>query len=183
MFYSAFIAKVCEHHKIKVIWVNHSKCKAFRIENEMHDKTDMADSFALACFAQLHLPRLDSSSYFIRFESRLIPDLRRLYMAHKFFTRQNTQSQNRIQQHLSYEYPEIDMFKKPLGQSDQIDNRRPLICTLAGIDRGRSRSTSWVKRLKDSIAKEYGIDISQITKLLAGDIDRLDLRLMDIEGV
>jgi transposase len=181
MFYSAFIAKVCEHHNIKVIWVNHSKCKAFRIENEMHDKTDMADAFALACFAQLHLPRLESSSYFIRFESHLIPDLRRLYMAHKFFTRQDTQCLNRIQQHLSYEFPEIDLFKKPLGQSDQTDNRRPLICIIAGVDRDSSRRSNWVKRLKDSIAKEYGIDISEITKLIAGDIDRLDLRLMDIE--
>jgi hypothetical protein len=147
----------------------------------MHDKTDMADAFALACFAQLHLPRLESSSYFIRFESRLIPDLRRLYMAHKFFTRQDTQCQNRIQQHLSYEFPEIDLFKKPLSQSEQVDNRRPLICTIAGLDRNSSRKSTWVKRLKNSIAKEYGIDISQMTKLLAGDIDRLDLRLMDIE--
>ena len=175
------IAEVCKHHKIKVMWVNHSKCKAFRIENEMHDKTDMADAFALACFAQLHLPRLESSSYFIRFESRVIPDLRRLYMAHKFFTRQDTQCLNRIQQHLSYEFPEIDLFKKPLGQSDCVDNRRSLICIIAGLERGNSRQSHWVKRLKESIAKEYGIDISQITKLIAGDIDRLDLRLMDIE--
>ena len=180
MHYSAFIAKVCEFHQIKVIWVNHSKCKAFRIENEMHDKTDMADAFALACFAQLHLPRLDSSSYFIRFESRLIPDLRRLYMAHKFFTRQNTKLLNRIQQHLSYEFPEIDMFKSAVGPS-HADNRRSLICVLANIDRSRRGASNWVKRLKDSIGKEYGIDISEITKLIAGDIDRLDLRLMDIE--
>jgi hypothetical protein len=88
---------------------------------------------------------------------------------------------NRIQQHLSYEFPEIDLFKCPVDQSHQQDNRRPLICTVAGIERVRSRSTPWVKRLKDSIAKEYGIDISQMTKLIAGDIDRLDLRLMDIE--
>lgn len=181
MHYSAFIAKVCEFHKIKVIWVNHSKCKAFRIENEMYDKTDMADAFALACFAQMHLPRLDSSSYFIRFDSKLIPDLRRLYMAHKFFTRQDTQLLNRIQQHLSYEFPEIDLFKSPVDQDHRADNRRPLICTIAGIDRGRSRASNWVKRLKDSIAKEYGINISEITKLVASDIDRLDLRLMDIE--
>ena len=32
-------------------------------------------------------------------------------MAHKFFTRQDTQLLNRIQEHLSYEFPEIDLFK------------------------------------------------------------------------
>ncbi|MEB3120101.1 MAG: transposase [Snowella sp.] len=102
-------------------------------------------------------------------------------MAHKFFTRQDTQLLNRIQEHLSYEFPEIDLFKSTVGQNDHQDNRRPLICTIAVIDRDYSSASTWVKRLKHSIAKEYGIDISQITKLIAGDIDRLDLRLMDIE--
>lgn len=180
MRYSAFIAKVCQHHNIKIFWVKHSECKAFRDQSDLPDKNDIADAFALACYAQLY-GYLNNSSYFIRFESGNIPQLRDLYMAHKFFTRQDTQLLNRIQQHLSYEFPEIDLFKNPVSQSNEVDNRRPLICEIADIDRQLGRKSTWHNRLKKSIAKEYGIDLGYLTKLLAKDIDTLDLRLMDIE--
>ena len=48
MRYSAFLAKVCQKHDIRIFWVGHSACKSFRENNDLPDKNDIADSFALA---------------------------------------------------------------------------------------------------------------------------------------
>ncbi len=181
MRYSAFIAKVAEHHGIKIFWVNHNACKAFREQNELPDKNDIADSFALACYCHLYAP-LGNSTYFIRFESNIIPQVRDLYMHHKFLTKLSTQCVNRLQIQLSFEYPEIAGFRTPMQPSKEIDKRRPLVCEIAGRDRDISRASHWKKRLQNSIAKKYGVEISDFSKYLAGVIDDLDLKLMAVES-
>jgi hypothetical protein len=83
---------------------------------------------------------------------------------------------NDIRQQLAFEFPEAAHVEiKP------ADGRRVLPTWLCGRDRGKRKNPYWDIRYRDSIAHQYGIEISSYTRKLAEMIDNYDLWVIEIE--
>ncbi len=172
--YAYFISKVCEKHGIKVLWISHDVCKAIRRQHNLPDKNDLADAYVLAIQGIIygHKP-----SYWIRFENGNILKMRDLYHFRKFVSKLSVKPNNRSQQHLAYEYPESVALFKDAFSLDKDDRRSPLIRVVAGRVPNRS---PWPKRLNNSIAKEYGIEITDSTRYLCTLTDDFHCKLIEI---
>ncbi|MEB3192564.1 MAG: transposase [Snowella sp.] len=173
--YSLFISKVCEYHGIQVRWISHDVCKSVRTTHKLHDKTDLADAYILAIQGVIygHKP-----SYWIRFEDMVLR-LRELYHFKKFLTRLSVRSNNRSQQHLALEFPEsVALFKDVFSLNDGCS---ALLAAVAGRQLGIKKS-DWVKRLDNSIARQYGIHLSHSTQYLATLADDLHIKLIEVNS-
>jgi hypothetical protein len=175
--YSMFISKVCESHGIKVFWVNHHSCRNWRQTHGLPDKNDIADAYALCAYTQTFK---DYWRYFIRFENGSIAKIRDLYHLRKFCIKMSVKASNRAQHHLAFDFPEsASLYSDPVGKAS--DGRRPLLSVVAGHERGTRRSP-WVNRLNNSIAREYGIELSDPSIYLAGLTDDFDLKVNEINS-
>ena len=177
MRYSALVAKVADHHGIKIFWVGHAQAHNYRKQIKLPDKNDLADSLALACYTTLYHPY---PQYFLRFEAGKIADLRETYLQIKSLQKFQVSMILRLKIQLALEFPEaMDVELSP-----QRDGRRALACFLAGRTRDLLRSSSyWKKRYATSIAHDYDIELSGFTCFLARQIDDYDAEILRLEQV
>lgn len=170
--YTKLIWKVCEDRGIKILWVGHQQASNQRKSYGLPDKNDLADAFAIACYASLYH---DHENYFIDFP----PEVRRikeLYLQLKTLARFQSPLIARLKQQLVYEFPEA----AHVGM-DAKEGRRTLPTWLCFRDRGKRKNKYWDNRYKNSVAHQYEIEISYYTRKLAETIDNYDLWIGEIE--
>lgn len=170
--YAKLIWHVCESQGIPIFWVGHQQASNQRKSYGLPDKNDLADAFAIACYASLYH---EHESYFIDFPEE-VRRIKELYLQLKTLARLSSPLISRLRQQLVFEFPEaahVDI--KPQ------DGRRVLPTWLCGRDRGKRKNPYWDRRYKDSVAHQYGIEISIYTRKLAEMIDDYDLWALEIE--
>jgi hypothetical protein len=192
--YSKLIENVCKAEGIKILWVGHLQSSHHRKSYKLPDKNDLADAFAIACYAATFI---NQPHYFLEFTPE-VAEIRRLYLQLKSITRYRNPLIARIIQQLTHEFPEALQPKKNIKVTNPItgeveskpstnrkykykftildDGRRALIVWLAERERDITRKTYyWDDLYKKSISHRYGGGISTFTKKLAIFTDEFDL--------
>jgi hypothetical protein len=170
--YAKLLWHVCEKKGIPIYWVGHQQSSNLRKSYGLPDKNDIADAFAIACYALLYG---DHPSYFVDFP----PEVRRikeLYLQLKTLSRFQSPMISRLKQQLVFEFPEAAAIKMMLYKG-----RRALPVWLCGRETGKRKSSYWDNRYRDSVALLYGIEITHFTRKLAESIDDHDLWIVEIE--
>lgn len=170
--YSRLLWHVCEREGIPIYWVGHQQASNQRKSYGLPDKNDIADAFAIACYAYLYK---DHPSYFIEFPHE-IRRIKELYLQLKTIARFQSPVISRLKQQLAFEWPE-----KVETDLSAYKGRRSLILWLCGRKRSDRKSNYWDNEHAKSIAGEYSIEISHFTRKLAEIIDDYDLWANDIE--
>jgi uncharacterized protein involved in tolerance to divalent cations len=170
--YAKFLWHVCESQGIPILWVGHQQASNQRKSYGLPDKNDLADAFAIACYASLYR---DHQAYFIDFPEE-VRRIKELYLQLKTLARLSSPLISRLRQQLVYEFPEAAAVV-----IQPQDGRRVLPTWLCGRDRGKRKHPYWDKRYRDSVAHHYGIEISSYTRKLAEMIDDYDLWVLEIE--
>ncbi|MEG3436523.1 transposase [Pannus brasiliensis CCIBt3594] len=170
--YSRLLWHICEAKGIPIYWVGHQQASNQRKSYGLPDKNDIADAFAIACYAHLYK---DHPSYFLEFPHE-IRRIRELYLQLKTIARLQSPALSRLKQQLAFEWPE-----KVGADLSPYNGRRSLILWLCGRKRSGRKSMYWDNEHSKSIAGEYSIEISHFTRKLAEMIDDYDLWAMEIE--
>jgi|GEM_PF-1731070 len=172
--YSWIWARICKSEGITVKWVGHQEATHYRQQHKLPDKNDQADALALAAYTLTHWHNPDA---FLEFEAGKIAELRHLWLQLQSVNRIKSPVINRIRQQLAREFPEVAMNDtKPSA----TDGKEPLWCWLAGIKRNlKTRQDYYDKVYEKSIAKKYGVEISNFTRRLANNL--CELRDWEIE--
>lgn len=172
--YSWIWAKICQAEGIKVIWVGHAEATHYRQQHKLPDKNDQADAFALASYAIAHW---NDPDFFLQFEPGKIAELRHLWLQLQSLNRVKSPAVNRIRQQLAREFPEAALKEQ---KASLADGKEPLWCWLAGIERNLKKENHYYEKLhQKSIAKTYGVEISNFTRRLAQTL--CDIRDWEIE--
>jgi hypothetical protein len=175
MRYNALLADVCQIQGIKIFWIGHAQCKNARLEMKLPDKNDLADAFALACYAAQYQ---NYPKYFLEFCVGPISELKDFYLKAKSVSRFQTAAMNRLKIQLAYEFPEASEKQWTPGR----DGRRSLICWLGSRDRIVRPSGYWQSKRDRSVSSDWDIEISNFSKQLAGIVDDYDLMLIELES-
>ncbi|MEQ9669641.1 IS110 family transposase [Coleofasciculus sp. G2-EDA-02] len=159
--YSWLLAHICQSEGIEVLWVGHCEATHYRKSHKLPDKNDLADALALAAYAHTHWGKTDQ---FLQFEPGPIVQIRDLYLQLKSLTRVQSPLINRVRQQLCREFPEAAFKNSQPGKDGLI----PLWAWLGNVERKNVRRNFYYDRLYDkSVAKEYGIEISQFSQRYA----------------
>ena len=173
--YSYLISQVCIQLGIDLVWVGHKQVKAERNSNLLPDKNDLADALAIATYTHKHYGK---PGHFLSFDPLSVARIKELYLQLKYLTRVQNPFINRARQQLAREFPEAAGVKSNPG----ADGRRPLWCWIAERDRPiTKRNSYWHNRYQNSVAVDYGIELSDFTRWLAGQIDELDMQVLKLE--
>ncbi|MGL5082223.1 MAG: hypothetical protein ACRC8A_12130 [Microcoleaceae cyanobacterium] len=172
--YSWLFAKISESHGVPVRWVGHQEAVFLRRQERLPDKNDQADALALASYALSHW---DKGEFFLNFYPFPITRIRELFLQLRFLNRIQSPLINRGKQQLSREFPEAATMESQLAS----DGLSPLWAWLAGEKRELKRDRDYYGKLyKKSIAVEYGVELCNFTRTVAGflcNIHRWELKL------
>ncbi|NEO51877.1 MAG: IS110 family transposase [Okeania sp. SIO3B5] len=167
--YSFLWAKIAESHKIFVRWVGHPEVKYLRKSERLPDKNDQADALALAVYA---LKNWDKPHAFLRFEPGLIKEISDRYLQLHSISRIQSPIINRLRQQLAKEFPEIASIKSTPGP----DGLSPLWAWITERERYTDVGEKlYNKKYQNSVAPQYGVEISEFTKFLANQLCDLHL--------
>jgi len=170
--YSKLWAKVLELEGIEVRWVGHLQLRSYRQNLRLPSKNDKADALALACYCWQHLAL---SEYFLRFSSEPVARLREIYLQLHHLNRVQNPIINRLRQSLAYEFPETAQTRSLRRTSVDVP---PLWGWLAQI-----RPSSYYERTyTKSVARSYGIEISDFTRTHAQRLCSLQLQENQLEA-
>ncbi|HLO84896.1 MAG TPA: transposase [Nostocaceae cyanobacterium] len=175
--YSWIWSHICEAEGIKVLWVGHQEAVHYRKQHRLPDKNDQADALALAAYALAHWEEED---FFLQFEAGKVSQMRQLWLQLQSVNRIQSPVINRIRQQLAREFPEAALKKSDLSKADGLS---PLWAWLARRERKTIRRSFYYDKLHNkSIAKTYGVEISNFTRRLANMLCDLHEWEGEIEG-
>lgn len=171
--YSWIWAHICAKENITVLWVGHQEAVHYRKQHKLPDKNDQADALALSAYALTHW---GCDEFFLQFEAGAIAKLRELWLQLQSLNRVQSPIINRARQQLAREFPEAALKRSRRA----ADGLPPLWAWLALRDRNLKINRCYYDKLYDqSIAKAYGIAISDFTRRLASML--CDLQQWEIE--
>lgn len=169
--YSKLWAKVLELEGIEVRWLGHLQLRSYRQSLRLPSKNDKADAIALACYCWQHL---EQSEYFLQFSPEPVAKLREIYLQLHHLNRVQNPIINRLRQSLAYEFPETAQIRSLRRTHVDIP---PLWGWLAQI-----RLSSYYERMyAKSVARSYGIEISEFTRMHAQRLCNLQIQESQLE--
>lgn len=155
-------------HGIKILWVGHSEVAAFRKSKKLPDKNDAADALALAAYA-LGFWNYPEGFLGYEHESFIIP-MRECCLQLQNLNRIQSPVINRLRQQLAREFPEAALKHSRRASDGQV----PLWSFIAGRKRQSKLNRCYYEKLYEiSIAPKYGIEISDYSRNLAGQLCQL----------
>jgi hypothetical protein len=158
--YSWIWSHICQAEGIKVLWVGHQEAVHYRKQHKLPDKNDQADALALAAYALAHW---DDDDFFLQFEAGSVVRLRELWLQIQSLNRIQSPVINRVRQQLAREFPEAALKKSEPG----ADGLSPLWSWLCGRERKVRKNPYYTNLYNKSVAKTYGVEISNFTRRLA----------------
>lgn len=174
--YSWIWSHICETEGIKVLWVGHQEAVHYRKQHRLPDKNDQADALALAAYALTHW---GDDEFFLQFEAGKVARMRQLWLQLQSINRIQSPIINRIRQQLSREFPEAALKRSEPSKADGLP---PLWAWLAQKERGARKNSYYSNLYNKSIAKTYGVEISNFTRRLANMLCDLREWEGEIEG-
>lgn len=164
--YAKLFATIAEREGIIIRWVAHEKVKHLRKIEGIKDKDDRVDAYLLALYALRYRRKPDA---FVRFEPGKIARIREIGFQLKSLNRIKSPMQNRLQQHLAYEFPEVALKR---SDPSKVDGLPPLYAWLAGYERGEGAkgNARYENLRRKSIATEYDIEIANFSRFLASGV-------------
>ena len=161
--YAKLFATIAEREGVVIRWVAHEKVKQLRKLEGIKDKSDQLDAFLLALYALRYRTNYEA---FVRFEPGTIARIREIGFELRALKRIKSPMQNRLQQHLAYEFPEVALRQ---SNPSKLDGLPPLYAWIAGEERHEKATGNDIyDRLRArSIAVEYGIQIADFSRFLA----------------
>ena len=147
--YTEFWRIAAEQLGIEVLWVGHSEISNYRKSHRLPNKSDRADSFAIACYSLEHL---NDPQYFLSFNPE-VRRLKELVLELESLNRVQNPLINRAKLQLAHEWPEAAN-----KTSNTQDGPGALWRYLAHGD-----SKYWESQRKKSVALALNVEISQFT--------------------
>lgn len=160
--YSQIWAKVCEGESIPIRWLGHVEVANFRRSNRLPNKNDLADAVAI----YYYLATYSEPDHYLELCVGEIGRIRQIYLQLGSLSRIQSPIINRLRQQLASEFPEMALSSIKQGKA----GFSPFAGWLSEFDTENLQPSTgrYSKVYAQSIAPQYGIEISQFTRRLAG---------------
>lgn len=169
--YAELWYRILSTRGVKVLWVGHVEISAYRRSHRLPSKNDRADALALACYGWEHLHDPD---FFLRFTPDIARELRRYMLQLQHLNRIQTPIVNCTRQYLAHEFPEAANRRSQRQQRNDIP-------ALWGWLAGERPSPYFDRLWANSVAQDFGLEISDFTRAQAGRICDIERQQDEIE--
>lgn len=168
--YACIWAEIATQNGIEVLWVDNVISRNRRKGYGLPDKNDPADALTLA---KLGFAQAENEDVFVNYcHKNGLSLLRDSVLQLESILKMTNIITSRIRQQLAREFPEVALVDTKVASDGQV----PLWAWLARRERNLKRkSTYHDDKWRKSVACQYGIEISDFTRALAGTLcDLLD---------
>ncbi|MEH2217439.1 MAG: transposase [Nostoc sp.] len=183
--YSRLWASILKKLEIKILWVGHVELRRYRGGKNLPNKSDPADTLAMAAYGHDPDRRLENGElnlrYFLMHRPEPIDELRDLCQQIEHLNRVQSPIVNYARQLLAWQFPEVAHIRSASSKAGFLP---PLWAWLADNPKiSPAGKTRMDNRYKESITQDYGIEIDPILELHAEwmcDISLYEQRLESI---